>query len=65
MNRAPSPLEKGVARDLILKAHPTAQVNLRKAGGGVFEVVVDGRLAFSKKAAGRFPTDPEIAACLT
>jgi selT/selW/selH-like putative selenoprotein len=54
-----------VARDLILKAHPSANVNLRKSGGGVFEVVVDGRLAYSKKAAGRFPTDSEIAACLS
>jgi selT/selW/selH-like putative selenoprotein len=28
----------------------------------VFEITVDGRLAFSKKAAGRFPTDQEVAA---
>jgi selT/selW/selH-like putative selenoprotein len=26
----------------------------------VFEITVDGRLAFSKKAAGRFPTDQEV-----
>jgi selT/selW/selH-like putative selenoprotein len=30
--------------------------------GGVFEITVDGRLAFSKKATGRFPTDAEIDA---
>jgi selT/selW/selH-like putative selenoprotein len=30
--------------------------------GGVFEITVDGRLAFSKKATGRFPTDQEIDA---
>jgi predicted Rdx family selenoprotein len=28
----------------------------------VFEIVVDGELRFSKKAAGRFPTDAEIDA---
>jgi selT/selW/selH-like putative selenoprotein len=49
-----------VARDQLLKAHPTAQVNLRRSGGGVFEITVDGRLAFSKKATGRFPTDAEV-----
>ena len=30
--------------------------------GGVFEITVDGRLAFSKKAMGRFPTDEEVDA---
>jgi selT/selW/selH-like putative selenoprotein len=39
-------------------------VNLRRSSGGVFEIRVDGRLAFSKKAAGRFPTSEEIAGCL-
>jgi selenoprotein W-related protein len=32
------------------------------SGGGVFEVEVDGRLIFSKKALDRFPEDGEIAA---
>jgi len=32
--------------------------------GGVFEVVVDGRLIFSKRAAGRFPEDEEVLAQL-
>jgi selT/selW/selH-like putative selenoprotein len=45
---------------LILKKLPAAQVTLRRASGGVFEIKADGRLAFSKKAAGRFPTDAEI-----
>jgi selT/selW/selH-like putative selenoprotein len=36
-------------------------VTLRKSGGGVFEIAVDGRLAYSKKATGRFPTEQEIA----
>jgi selT/selW/selH-like putative selenoprotein len=26
----------------------------------VFEITVDGRLAYSKKATGRFPTDEEV-----
>ena len=33
-----------------------------KGGGGVFEISVDGKLAFSKKKLGRFPTDDEVAA---
>jgi selT/selW/selH-like putative selenoprotein len=30
--------------------------------GGVFEITVDGRLVFSKKQTGRFPTDEEVDA---
>ena len=33
-----------------------------KGRNGVFEITVDGRLAFSKKALGRFPTDAEVDA---
>jgi selT/selW/selH-like putative selenoprotein len=36
-------------------------VSIRRSGGGVFEIRVDDRLAFSKKATGRFPTAEEIA----
>jgi selenoprotein W-related protein len=39
---------------------PGAEIELAKSSGGVFEVTVDGRLVFSKKALGRFPTDAEI-----
>jgi selT/selW/selH-like putative selenoprotein len=39
-------------------------VDLRRSGGGVFEITVDGRLAYSKKATGRFPTDEEIRSVL-
>jgi len=49
---------------LILKKLPSAEVSLRRSSGGVFEIKADGRIAFSKKAAGRFPTDAEIAVCL-
>jgi selT/selW/selH-like putative selenoprotein len=37
---------------------------LVKSGGGVFEISVDGKLGFSKKATGRFPTDDEIKAAI-
>jgi selT/selW/selH-like putative selenoprotein len=49
---------------LIEKTAPGTQVELRKSGGGVFEVTVNGRLAYSKKATGRFPTDEEVHASL-
>jgi selenoprotein W-related protein len=39
-----------------------AEVELVPGVGGVFEITVDGRLAFSKKATGRFPTDEEVDA---
>jgi len=39
-----------------------AEVELVPGVGGAFEITVDGRLAFSKKAIGRFPTDEEIDA---
>jgi selT/selW/selH-like putative selenoprotein len=45
---------------MILATQPGSQVSLRKTGGGVFEITVDGRLAWSKKTAGRFPTDAEV-----
>jgi selT/selW/selH-like putative selenoprotein len=39
-------------------------VDLRKSGGGVFEITVDGKLAYSKKASGRFPTEDEVVRAL-
>ena len=39
-----------------------AEVELVPGVAGVFEITVDGRLAFSKKQTGRFPTDEEIEA---
>ena len=35
-------------------------VELVESSGGAFEVYRDGRLLFSKKQLGRFPTDAEI-----
>jgi selT/selW/selH-like putative selenoprotein len=40
-------------------------VTLQRSGGGVFEIRVDDRIAFSKKTLGRFPTDAEIVAVVT
>ncbi len=39
-------------------------MRLVPSSGGVFEITVDGSLAFSKVATGRFPTDAEILAAL-
>ena len=39
-----------------------AEVELVKGRGGMFEITVDGRLLFSKKALGRFPSDEELDA---
>ena len=37
---------------------------LIKGSGGIFDVVVDGDLVFSKKRAGRFPLPGEIEAAI-
>jgi selT/selW/selH-like putative selenoprotein len=50
---------------LIERTVPGRQVELRRSGGGVFEITVNGRLAYSKKAIGRFPTDEEVLATLS
>ena len=44
---------------MMLAKMPSARIDLKKSGGGVFEITVDGRLAYSKKATGAFPTDEE------
>ena len=41
-----------------------AETELIGSGGGVFEVTVDGKLVFSKRALGRFPEETEILAML-
>jgi selT/selW/selH-like putative selenoprotein len=40
-------------------------VELVESSGGAFEVYRDGRLLFSKKQLGRFPTDDEIDGFVT
>ena len=37
---------------------------LIEGGGGVYDVVADGDVVFSKHAAGRFPEDAEIVKLL-
>lgn len=37
---------------------------LTAGGGGVFDVVVDGELVFSKRVSGRFPHDGETVALI-
>jgi selT/selW/selH-like putative selenoprotein len=49
---------------LIERRVPGTQVRLRRSGGGVFEISVDGTLSYSKKATGRFPTEEEVLATL-
>ena len=34
---------------MMLAKMPSAEIRLRKSGGGVFEITVDGKLAYSKK----------------
>jgi selT/selW/selH-like putative selenoprotein len=43
-----------------MKAQKAATVTLKRSGGGVFEITVDGRLVYSKKATGAFPTDEQV-----
>jgi predicted Rdx family selenoprotein len=48
-----------------LKVRPDAHVALRRSGGGAFEIRVGDRIAYSKQATGRFPTDAEITDIVT
>lgn len=43
-----------------LKSALNVHSELIASSGGVFEISVDGRKIFSKKALGRFPDDGEI-----
>ena len=46
-------------RDLLEERY-NSNVDLVKSGGGVFEIIIDEKLAFSKKKEGRFPIDEEL-----
>ena len=39
-----------------------AEIELVKSSGGVFEIILDGELVYSKKATGRFPKWNEVEA---
>jgi selT/selW/selH-like putative selenoprotein len=43
-----------------IKGHTGQDVEMIKGSGGVFDVVVDGNLIFSKDDVDRFPDDNEI-----
>jgi len=43
---------------------PDADIVLTMGVGGIFDIVVDGRKAYSKHTTGRFPSDAEVTACV-
>tara|TARA_X000000950_G_scaffold282654_1_gene381907 strand:+ start:1419 stop:1574 length:156 start_codon:yes stop_codon:yes gene_type:complete len=43
------------------QSFPTIDISLISSGGGVFEVVLNEKLIFSKKALGRFPERGEVS----
>ncbi len=47
-----------------LKERFDVDTELIEGGNGIFDVVVDGRLIFSKKETGRFPENEEIVTLL-
>lgn len=48
----------------MLRQKTGLEVELIEGRGGVFDVVAEGTLVFSKKAAGRFPEPEEILKAL-
>jgi selT/selW/selH-like putative selenoprotein len=44
----------------VIKQERNLDATLVRGGGGEFEVTLDGRLIFSKKAQGRFPEPDEV-----
>jgi selenoprotein W-related protein len=49
----------------LLKSHCDVDVELIKSSGGVFEVVIDEKLIYSKKATGEFPDEQQLLKQLT
>ena len=52
------------ARDLLLAKAPDASITLTKGLNGVFDIIVDGAVRYSKHKTGRFPSDSEVEAVL-
>jgi predicted Rdx family selenoprotein len=50
---------------LLLAKAPDADIALTKGRNGIFDIIVEGTLRYSKQRTGRFPTDPEVEAVLT
>lgn len=49
---------------MIASHQPDATITLRKSGGGVFEITVNGTPRWSKRQTGAFPSDRDILAAL-
>lgn len=47
-----------------MKQHLGVDATLIPGHGGVFDVTVDGKLVYSKKAVGRFPQPGEVVSLL-
>jgi selenoprotein W-related protein len=47
-----------------LQEFPAAEIELIRGGGGIFDVVVDGKRVFSKHELGRFPDAGEVTGLL-
>jgi len=47
-----------------IKTHTGVDAKLTAGGGGVFDVIADGKTIFSKKSVGRFPEAAEILGML-
>jgi len=43
-----------------MKKRLGAEVGLIPSGGGVFEIMVDGKLVYSKKSTGEFPDEETL-----
>jgi selenoprotein W-related protein len=48
-----------------IKEAKNVEAELISSGGGVFDVVVDGKKIYSKHDTGRFPTNEEVLELLT
>lgn len=51
---------RAVSLAAALKKHCSINTELIKSSGGVFEVIVDGKLVYSKKATGEFPDEMKL-----
>ena len=49
----------------LLEKHCNLKVELIKSSGGVFEVVIDGDLLYSKKKTGEFPDEMQLVKQIT
>ena len=49
---------------MLLAKAPDAEIKLTKGLNGIFDIVVDGDLRYSKHETGRFPSDEEVQAVL-